>query len=131
MRLDGCLRAHGVLRVERPPLLWEADTDAAAFRRLLGELLAHSEGPAGLTLNVSNVTVGVEASGPRLPAGDYVALTVRGRWGPEAVWWPGALPADDPRAGLAALFRAARVRFAYTRDLGPEGSVTVYLGRAG
>ena len=73
----------------------------------------------------------MEAAGPRLPGGDYVALTVRGRWGSEAVWWPGPATADEPRARLVALFRAARVRFAYTRDLGPEGSVTVYLGRAG
>ena len=67
-----------------------------------------------------------------LPEGDYVAVTVRGRghWSPETVWRPGAPLAEGVIAKLADRLRDARARFAYTRDLGREGCVTVYLSRS-
>src|SRR4051812_12049079 len=97
MDLDGALRTHPRLRVERPPVLWEADTDETPFARLLagpiGLGVRHGATPADLTFNVANVTIGESAAGERLPRGDYVVVTVRGRgrWWPEAVWWPGAV----------------------------------------
>jgi hypothetical protein len=52
------------------------------FIRLLGELMAfalqRSPDVSTLTLNVANVVVDPEASGDRMPAGEYVAVTVRG-----------------------------------------------------
>ena len=40
MRLDALLRAHGFMKIERPPELWEADSDDARFLPLLGEINA-------------------------------------------------------------------------------------------
>ena len=137
MRLDAYLRAHGFLRLERPPLLWEADSDEEPFVRLLGEMivigLLRGNALAELTLNVANVVVEENASGRRLDAGDYVAVTIRGRgrWGPEAVWWPNAAAVDGLIARLADCLRDARGRLAYSRDLGQEGCVTVFLRRLG
>jgi len=57
MRLDALLRAHGFMRVERPPQLWEADTDDERFIPLLGEMIAVSLARGAkleeLTLNVA------------------------------------------------------------------------------
>ena len=137
MRLDEHLRAHGFLRVERPPLLWAADADAGPFGRLLDGVLAlgrrRGNEPDNLTVNLANVTVGRTAAGAHLPVGEYVAVTVRGPggWGPDARWWPGAAPAGGLLAELAGALGAAGARFAYARDLSREGSVTVYFGRLG
>src|SRR5262245_41730647 len=106
MRLDDSLRDYEFLRVERPPLLWEADTDEVPFARLLDGLIAlgalRDNQPAQLTLNVSNMTVEESAADARLAMGDYVAITVRGggTWGPEVVWWPGAAAIGGPIAHL-------------------------------
>jgi hypothetical protein len=137
MRLDALLRAHGLMRVERPPQLWETDTDEERFIPLLGEMIAASLARGGkleeLTLNVANVTVPPpepgDTGGPA--AGDYVAVTVRGEvaWEADATWTPGrpwTLPwLDDLTLRLAP----AGVRFGYTRDLPPGGSITVFLPR--
>jgi hypothetical protein len=137
MRSGGYLREGGFLQVERPPLLWEADTGWGPFVRLLDELLVlglqRGSQPADLTLSVANVTVGRSAAGENLPAGDYVAVTVRGpgAWGPDARWWPGAASAGGLLAALVGPLRAARGRYAYARDLGREGGVTVCFGRPG
>jgi hypothetical protein len=40
MDLDALLRAHGFMRVERPPLLWSPDTEDEQFLRMLGEMIA-------------------------------------------------------------------------------------------
>ena len=40
MRLDALIRAHGFMRTERPPELWEADTEDVRFIPLLGEMIA-------------------------------------------------------------------------------------------
>ena len=61
MDLDGPLRAQTAVKVERPPALWQADTEAEPFLALLGELIASGLGRgnelADLTLNVANVVV--------------------------------------------------------------------------
>src|SRR5687767_10308621 len=96
MNLTDTLQDYELLRLERPPLLWEADTDEVACRRLLDQLIAlgwpGQDEPRGLSLNVSNVTVPGDSADERLAAGDYVAVTLRGpgEWGSETVWWPGA-----------------------------------------
>jgi hypothetical protein len=50
MRLDALLRAHGFMRVERPPQLWEADTDDLTFIALLAEMVAASLARGGITV---------------------------------------------------------------------------------
>jgi hypothetical protein len=135
MRLDAVLRAHGFLRVERPPHLWELDAEDGPFLRLLGELivagLVRGTPLEELVLNVSNVTVQEDGLGG-LASGDYVALTIRGRgsWAPEVTWVPGAASDRLMTADLDAAARRAGVRLAYTRDLGAaQGSVTVFFPR--
>ena len=64
MDLDGPLRAQSSLKVERPPTLWEAETEVEPFLALLGQMIALALGLGrgnelgDLTLNVSNVVVG-------------------------------------------------------------------------
>jgi len=92
MKLDGIVRAHEFMHIERPPVLWEADTQDEVFIRLLGEMIAfalqRSPDVSSLTLNVANVVVDPEASSDRMPAGEYVAVTVRGpgMGTPELTW---------------------------------------------
>jgi hypothetical protein len=67
-----------------------------------------------------------------VPAGDYVAMTIRGRggWGPDLRWTPAS---REPLWGrdLDAAARAASAVFAYLRRLGPdEGSTTVFIPRS-
>jgi hypothetical protein len=95
------------MRVERPPLLWDPETDLEPFIRLLGEMIAAGLMRNGnvlseLTLNVANVTVeetddsgSLEAGASgSVPHGDFVAITVRGGgdWLPETTWSPQAVP---------------------------------------
>ena len=129
------------MKVERPPELWEADTEDVRLLPLLGEMIAAalSKGaPLGeLTLNASNVVVErpVDAEGePMLPLpGEYVALTVSGDtdFGPDGVW-----PASPDRLTgllerLADRLVVAGARFAYIRRLPALGSLTVFFPRAG
>ena len=55
MKLDALLRAHGFMKVERPPEIWEADTEDTRFVPLLGEMIAAALAGGGelaeLTLN--------------------------------------------------------------------------------
>src|SRR6516164_4225570 len=61
MKLDGIVRAHEFMHIERPHVLWEADTQDEVFIRLLGEMIAfalqRSPNVSTLTLNVANVVV--------------------------------------------------------------------------
>jgi hypothetical protein len=117
--------------VERPPEVWAPASALEPFIRLLGELIAaglarNGNELAGLTLNVSNVTVEPDAAGT-IPAGDFVAVTVRGAgdWEPE-VSWPreGAFLTPD----IAAAASDARAAYGYTRLIGEsEGSITVLV----
>jgi hypothetical protein len=135
VKLDAYLRAHEFMTVERPPDLWEADTEEVAFLSLLGETiavaLAGSLDPTDLVLNASNVTVEEDAAGDRLPAGDFVALTVRGpgEWPVETTWWPHAAPSDGPFVRLEHELREAGAAYAYTRNLGEYRSATFFLRR--
>jgi hypothetical protein len=106
MRFDGILTAHGFMRTERPPLMWEADTDDERFIPLLGEMIVVGLNAgnelARLTLAVSNVTVQEEEEddaeeSPWVEPGDYVAVTVKGpgRWSDD-VWRSG----DGPTRGM-------------------------------
>ncbi len=132
--------AHSFMVTECPPEPWAAGADEESFFRLLGEMiaagLARNGGRLGeLTLNVANVTVEPEAAG-RFPAGDFIAVTVRGRgdWGPEVFWSPesaaaGAAPLVTRDLQAAAV--SAQVACGYSRVLsGGEGSVTVFVRRA-
>jgi hypothetical protein len=95
--------------------------------------LARNGGRLGeLTLNVSNVTVETRVAEP-IPAGDFVALTIRaqGDWSPEATWSPQQL--DAPRlvnSDLSAAAAKAGAAYGYIRNLGNGGgSVTVFFER--
>jgi hypothetical protein len=129
------------MRIERPPLLWDADTEDLRFLPLLGEMIAAGLGKgtplAELTLGASNVVVEPspdddgEPAAPPLP-GEYVAITVSGiaDFGPDAAW-----TGTDPKRTNALLDRlssaleTAGARFAYVRRIGDQGSFTVFLAR--
>ena len=140
MDLAPLLNAHGYLRVERPPELWEADVDDVALVRVVGEMVAAAllRGTAlsDVVLRVNNVTVEADGGADPSPgpaAGDYVAVSVigGGDWGPEMIWRPGG--ADDSvliNPDLSRAVRMAGIPFGYTRSSGDGGSVTVFLPRA-
>jgi len=130
--LDGLLSAHAYLRVERPPSLWAPQSELEPFVRMLGELIVvglrngHELGE--LTLNVSNVVVEPASAGP-MPAGTFVAVTIRGRgdWSPETTWPASATTGSRVESALAAA-QAAGAVYLYSRVLGDDdGSVTVLL----
>ena len=137
MDLEAHLRSHAFMKVERPPLMWSPDTEDEPFLLMLGEMialgLARGTELADLTLNVSNVTVDPDEEddeGESLPQGDYVAVTVRGAGVWEDDLWrarQGATPGLLGNVGPAA--EAAGAVYAYTRNLGSEGSVTALLPR--
>jgi hypothetical protein len=134
MDLDGPLRAQSSLKVERPPALWEAETEVEPFLALLGELIGLGLGRgnelAELTLTVSNVVVEPDQEGGSIPEGEFVGITVRGSgsWDDD-VWRPGTEPTTTSLRELGPAAHAAGAVYAYERDLGPEGSVTVFLPR--
>lgn len=123
------------MQVERPPELWEVDGEDEPFVRLLGEMIAVGLGRGNelseLALNVANVVVEPDAADDPLPAGDYVAVTVRGRgdWRPEERWSAGSPRAKGLIRCIDQAAREARVRFAYIRGSGEAGSLTVFLSR--
>lgn len=138
MRFDEILTAHGFMRTERPPLMWEADTDDERFIPLLGEMIVVGLNAgnelAQLTLAVSNVTVEEddddEPETPWVEPGDYVAVTVKGpgRWSDD-VWRSGDGPTVGMLVNVAPRADDAGAVYAYTRDLDGEGAVTVFLRR--
>jgi hypothetical protein len=141
MTLDALLRAHGFMKVERPPEIWEADTEDTRLVPLLGEMIAAALAGGGdlpsLTLNASNVSVdraddpdAAEGSGP--PAGEFVALTISGTTdlGPDGAWNPGRRPGVALLDRLADRLAVAGARYAYVRRTPPTGSITVFLARA-
>ena len=137
MRLDEILTAHGFVRTERPPLMWEADTDDERFIPLLGEMIVVGLNAgnelAQLTLAVSNVTVEEDDDEPETPwvePGDYVAVTVKGpgRWSDD-VWRSGDGPTRGMLVNVAPRADDAGAVYAYTRDLDGEGAITVFLRR--
>jgi len=134
MDLDGPLRAQTAIKVERPPTLLEADTETEPFLALLGELISLGLGRGneltGLTLNVANVVVEPDDEGGSIPEGEFVAITVRGggSWDDE-VWRAGRRPDAGLFEGVGPAAERAGAVYAYARDLGDEGSVTVFLPR--
>lgn len=138
MRFDEILTAHGFMRTERPPLMWEADTDDERFIPLLGEMIVVGLNAgnelAQLTLAVSNVTVEEddddEPKTPWVEPGDYVAVTVKGpgRWSDD-VWRSGDGPTLGMLVNVAPRADDAGAVYAHTRDLDGEGAVTVFLRR--
>lgn len=136
MRLDALLRAHAFMKVDRPPEIWEADTEDVRFVPLLGEMIAAalSRGAelSALTLNVSNVVVEpaenpepVERLGPS--PGQYLAMTVSrcADLGPDCVWHPRGPRISGLLDRLVDRLVTAGVRYAYVRQVPPIGSVTV------
>jgi hypothetical protein len=140
MRLGAILRAHGYMKVERPPALWEADTEDTRFLPLLGEIIAAALGggtPLGeLTLAASNVVVEQpeDSDEPMIPQpAEYVAITVRGPCdlGQDDTWHPAAPCQRGLLSRLHARLEVAGARFAYVRRTPPEGSITVFFFRLG
>ena len=138
MKLDALLRAHGFMNVERPPELWEVDTEDEPFLRMLGEMIAIGLGRGNdlpdLVLNVSNVIVEPDED-PEDPAwaepGDYVAITVRGSgsW-EDDVWRAGQGPTKGLLDHVGPAADEAGAVYAYMRDLGAQGgAVTAFLPR--
>jgi hypothetical protein len=138
MELDGYLRAHAFMRVERPPELWEADTEEEPFLRMLGELIVvglnRGNELGDLVLAASNVTVEAEGDDEErmwLEPGDYLALTIRGAgdWAAEDVWRSGQGPTRGLLSAVGPAADEAGAVYVYTRNLGAEGSVTAFLPR--
>jgi hypothetical protein len=139
MKLDALLRAHGFMNVQRPPLLWDADTEDTRFVPLLGEMIAAALAGGGelsaLTLNASNVSVDLAddpddaGSGP--PPGDFVAITISGATdlGPDGSWTPGRSSSVALLNRLTDRLAVAGARYAYVRRMPPTGSITVFLAR--
>jgi hypothetical protein len=136
MDLEAHLRSHAFMKVERPPLMWSPDTEDEPFLLVLGEMIALGLGRgtelADLTLNVSNVTVDPDEDeeGESIPEGDYVAVTVRGAgvW-EDDLWRAGQGATTGLLGNVVAAAHAAGAVYAYTRNLGSEGSVTALLPR--
>ena len=137
MDLDGPLRARVFLKVERPPMLWEAETEVEPFLALLGQMIALRLGRGNelgdLTLNVSNVVVEPDRDDEEvewIPGGEYVAITVRGAgaWNDDT-WRAGQGPTTGLLCNVGPAADGAGAVYAYTRDLVPEGSVTALLPR--
>jgi hypothetical protein len=136
VKLDAVLRAHAFMRVERPPELWEADAELEAFLRMLGEMIVvglnRGNELGDLVLGASNVTVEPdEDEEATIPEGDYVAITVRGggEWAADDVWRAGEGPTHGLLCNVGPAADTAGAAFAYTRNLGREGSVTVLVPR--
>lgn len=138
MRLEALLRAHEFMKIERPPELWEADTEDTRFLPLLGEMIA--AGIVGgapleeLTLSASNVVVEPpdDDEAPNVPQpAEYVAITVRGSTdlGPDDTWHPAAPHRPGLLRRLHDRLETAGARYAYVRRIPPEGSVTVFFSR--
>ena len=136
MDLEAHLRSHAFMKVERPPLMWSPDTEDEPFLLMLGEMIALGLGRgselADLTLNVSNVTVDPDEDeeGESIPEGDYVAVTVRGAgvW-EDDLWRAGQGATTGLLGNVVAAADAAGAVYAYTRNLGSEGSVSALLPR--
>jgi hypothetical protein len=134
MDLEAHLRSHAFMKVERPPLMWSPDTEDEPF--LLSEMITLGLGRgtelADLTLNVSNVTVDPDEDeeGESIPEGDYVAVTVRGAgvW-EDDLWRAGQGATTGLLGNVVAAAGAAGAVYAYTRNLGSEGSVSALLPR--
>jgi hypothetical protein len=125
------------MRVERPPELWEVDVqEDGPLIRVLGECivagLVRGNELGELTLNASNVTIPEDSAGPALPAGDFVGLTVRGAGHWTDMKWGRDVGTEDWSAypDLITELQKSEASHAYARDLGLEGSVSVFYRRA-
>ena len=125
------------LRIERPPLILDAESDEAQVALLLNAMIAGVQAAGALrgemTLNVSNVVVDAPAGDEEMEVpkpGEYVALTVLSPadLGPDLAWHPGQ-EAHGLLAGMHNEIRNAGVSFAYVRRLHTHGSVTIFLSR--
>ena len=139
MKFDALLLAHRFMKTERPPEMWEAETEDVHFIPLLGEMIAAGIGGGSLleelTLNISNVVVQSDDSGEveqgRMPQeGEYVAVTLRGKTdlGPDASWFPGHV-GHGLLGRLSPRLTDSGACYAYVRQLPAEGSITVFLRR--
>lgn len=137
MQLEPILRALAPMKIVRPPLLWEADTEHVSLLALLREITAAAVSTGvpleRVTLQASNTVFedpGDEEE-PIIPdPGEYVAVTVSGpgRLGPDETWHPEARGLGH-LSRLHDLLEAAGVRFAYVRSIPPDASVTILLPR--
>jgi hypothetical protein len=87
---------------------------------------------ADLVLSAANVTVEPDEDEEAwLPEGDYVAVTIRGAgdWAADDVWRAGQGPTAGLLCDVGPAADTAGAVFAYTRNLGGEGSVTALLPR--
>lgn len=137
MRLESILRAHSAMKRERPPELWEADTEESRLLPLLDEMIAAAlrggTSLGDLTLNASNVVVepSEDAEGLGPAPGEYVAITIRGPvdLGPDDTWPSSASPRPGLLSRLHPGLEVVGARFAYVRRIPPQGSVTVFFSR--
>ena len=133
MNIEYLLRAHGFMRVERPPEVWHADVEDVRLVPFIGEMIAFglSRGSplAELTLNAANVVV---EDDDLVPAGEYVALSIQGKgdWRPEWTWRPSSNLPGGAYSDLGRALAESGGVFAYSRQIGDGGSVTIFVRRA-
>jgi hypothetical protein len=127
------LRAYGFGEVGRPPELWPVDCDSGAFWNLVSEMVrASGVPPRALMLNLSNMVVPADAADERMPAGEYVAVSVvcDDGWGRDGTWSRrDPVPEGVPEAVCEAAL-AVGAEAAYSRALNGSSSITVLLPRA-
>ena len=126
MKLEALLGKFAALKLERPPLLWEAEAVEESLVALLEAMIAATSAD---TLNVSNVVVEEdEPRGPNdIPEGEFVAFTASGSNGSEPDGtWPGK---SKLLAGLERELIYAGAQYAYVRSIHGRGSITVFLDR--
>ena len=125
--------AYGFFGEERPPQLWEPACSASGLRELVDGLVGALDEPqAVLTLNLANVVVLPEAAGEGMPAGEYVAITLRGDggWARDGRWWRGGPMPQGLLGAVADTLDRVGASIAYTRFLGVASSATVLFPRA-
>lgn len=136
MKFDALLRAHEFMNIERPPKIWEADTEDDRLLPLLGEMIASglAKGAelASLTLSAANIVVEKPVDEEDEPEpGEYVALTVRGAgdWGPDGTWPAAGAPRSPWLDHMNERLQIAGAVYAYVRNFASDSSVTIFLRR--
>ena len=135
--IEALIRAHPYINIERPPEVWQPDSDDALFIRFFGELLAailarNGGKLANVTVGISNVVVEPTTAGP-IPQGEFVAITgfLAGDALREVARVPdGATLPPVVSRDLESAAAAAGAAWVYTRALTDQrNSVTVLFSR--
>jgi len=128
--LDDVLSTLRFGRIERPPILWNPASDDDNVRLLL-EAMSRASGrtASDLVLNISNIVIDRDGEDQRVPAREFVALTIKGTgtWAEDQLWVSGERRPGGVLGQIHVALTATSARAAYSRQLGEESSMTVML----